>query len=128
MNYKLTRWDRTQELIAQRQLEAEAKAKEIQKRDEKLQKKAEKGKAEAAKAELERLQRRKVKWDEKVEKVRQVDKIYRDDVQRAAKDDLKKVGKWQKDVSEKETQEKKRTQILYDAYNHRKEAFKNIRT
>jgi hypothetical protein len=69
-----------------------------------------------------------VKWDEKVEKVRQVDKIYRDDVQRAAKDDLKKVGKWQKDVSEKESQELKRTQILYDNYNQRKDAFNNYRT
>jgi len=49
VNYKITRWDRTQELIQHRQLEAEAKAKEFAKRDEKLQKKAEKGRATAIK-------------------------------------------------------------------------------
>ena len=40
------------------------------------------------------MQRRKVKWDEKVEKVKQGEKLARDDVQRAVKEDLKKVGKW----------------------------------
>jgi hypothetical protein len=85
-------------LIAQKHAEAEVKAKEIIKRDEKLQKKAEKGRATVAKAELERMQRRKEKWDEKVQKVKQGEKIYKDEVQRAVKDDQKTFKKWQKAV------------------------------
>jgi hypothetical protein len=51
-----------------------------------------------AKAELERMQRRKEKWDEKVQKVKQGEKIYKDEVQRAVKDDQKTFKKWQKAV------------------------------
>ena len=104
------------------------KAKDIAKRDEKLQKKAEKGRATAVKAELERLQRRKEKWDEKVQKVRQGEKLYRDEVQRAVKDDLKKVGKWQKAVHDKELAEKRRAVEIQEAYTTKREDFANHRT
>lgn len=50
------------------------------KKEEKLQKRAEKGRATVVKAELERLQRRKEKWDEKVQKVKQADRVQKDEV------------------------------------------------
>ena len=74
------------------------------------------------------MQRQKGKWDDKVQKFKQGERNYKDDVQRAVKEDLKKVNTWKKTVFDKDAEVKQRAVEISDAYAAKKEEVAQHRT